>query len=176
LEASISAMNRSTIAGNQRIRPDGEGAKDGRGNRTIQIDDHLLDLLLSERDKHLRAIAGVPDGAAVNLSLVKLPESALMFPSSIGKALDLTKLRSVHAVTNDFCRLARARGFAKLRFHDLRGSHETILLDRGLPVHVVAARCGHDPAVLLRSYAKRTNKADTNAAAVIGTLSNSALR
>jgi hypothetical protein len=34
-------------------------------------------------------------------------------------------------------------------------------------VHVVAAPCGHDPAVLLRSYAKRTRKADTSAAAVI---------
>jgi hypothetical protein len=40
-----------------------------------------------------------------------------------------------------------------------------------VPVHVVAARCGHDPAVLLRSYAKRTKKADTSAAAVIGALS-----
>jgi integrase len=58
----------------------------------------------------------------------------------------------------------------KLRFHDLRGSHETALLDAGVPVHVVAARCGHDPAMLLRSYAKRTNKADTDAAAAIGKL------
>jgi hypothetical protein len=37
-------------------------------------------------------------------------------------------------------------------------------------VHVVAARGGHDPAVLLRSYAKRTKKADTNAAMGIGKL------
>jgi hypothetical protein len=43
-------------------------------------------------------------------------------------------------------------------------------------VHVVAARCGHDPAVLLRSYAKRTRKADTNAAAVISALSAGSLR
>jgi hypothetical protein len=57
----------------------------------------------------------------------------------------------------------------------LRGSHETALLDAGVPVHVVAARCGHDPAVLLRSYAKRTKKADTSAAAVIGTLSKGVL-
>jgi hypothetical protein len=39
----------------------------------------------------------------------------------------------------------------------------------------VAARCGHDPAVLLRVYAKRTKKADTSAAEVIGALSKSAL-
>ena len=40
----------------------------------------------------------------------------------------------------------------------------------GVPVHVVAARCGHDPATLLRSYAKRTRKADTIAASVIGSI------
>ena len=70
----------------------------------------------------------------------------------------------------------RKLGFPELRFHDLRGSHETLLLDAGVPVHVVAARCGHDPAVLLRSYAKRTKKADTNAAAVISALSRGVLK
>ena len=40
----------------------------------------------------------------------------------------------------------------------------------------LAARCGHDPAVLLRSYAKRTRKADTSAAAVIGALAKNVLR
>ena len=50
------------------------------------------------------------------------------------------------------------------------GTHETLLLERGVPVHVVAARCGHDPAVLLRNYAKRTRKADTSAASVIGSI------
>ena len=54
----------------------------------------------------------------------------------------------------------------KLRFHDLRGTHSTLLLDHGVPPHVVAARCGQDPATLLRSYAKRTRKADMNAASV----------
>jgi integrase len=59
--------------------------------------------------------------------------------------------------------------------HDLRGTHETLLLDAGVPVHVVAARCGHDPAVLLRTYAKRTRKADVSAAAIIGALSKGIL-
>jgi integrase len=72
-------------------------------------------------------------------------------------------------------RKAAKLGFRGLRLHDLRGTHETLLLDAGVPVHVVAARCGHDPAVLLRSYAKRTRKADTSAAAVIGALSRGTL-
>jgi integrase len=141
--------------------------------RTIQIDDALIAILLSERDKHLRLAAGVPDSAAVDLSLIKLPEDALMFPSLVGE-IDFTRLRDAHAVTRMFEKHAR-KDFPKLRFHDLRGSHETALLDDGVPVHVVAARCGHDPAVLLRSYAKRTRKADASAARAIASMSKGLL-
>jgi hypothetical protein len=49
------------------------------------------------------------------------------------------------------------------------------LLDAGVPVHTVAARCGHDAAVLLRNYARRTQKGDTTAADVIASLSKGAL-
>ena len=46
-----------------------------------------------------------------------------------------------------------------------------MLLDAGVPVHVVAARIGDDPATLLRICAKRTKKADKSAADVIAALS-----
>jgi integrase len=150
-------------------------ARTKRGTRTITIDDDLIALLLAEREKHLRLAAGAPDGAEVDLSLVRMPEDALIFPSPAGVTLDLTRPRDPHAVTRGFVKRARKLGFGNLRFHDLRGSHETALLDRGVPVHVVAARCGHDPAVLLRAYAKRTRKADASAAAVIGALSRNIL-
>ena len=149
--------------------------KTRRGVRTIAIDEDLIALLLVEREKHLRLMAGVPDMGDVDLSLVRMPEGALIFPSPTGAKFDFTKPRDPHAVTCGFVFRARKLGFAKLRLHDLRGSHETALLDRGVPVHVVAARCGHDPAVLLRNYAKRTKKADTSAAAVIGELTQSIL-
>ena len=142
--------------------------------RTIQVDDALVRLLLWVRDRHLRIVAGVPDGVAVDLSLIKLPEGALMFPSLYRREIDFTKLRQAKAVSKDFEKRAR-KTFPGLCFHDLRGSHETALLDSGVPVHVVAARCGHDPATLLRSYAKRTRKADTSAANVIGAMSAAAL-
>jgi integrase len=142
-----------------------KGPKTERGKRTITIDDDLYALLLAERERHLRIIAGVPDGVVVDLSLVKLPADALMFPSP---GDDLAKLRHPRAVTKEFALRAKALGFPGLRFRDLRGTHETLLLDKGVSVHVVAARCGHDPSVMLRSYAKRTRKADTSAAALIG--------
>jgi integrase len=147
-----------------------KGPKTERGKRTITIDDDLIALFVAERERHLRMAAGVPDGISVNLSLVKLPAGALIFPSPG----DLTKFRHPRAVTKEFAQMVRALGFAKLRFHDLRGTHETMLLDRGVPAHVVAARCGHDPAVMLRSYAKRTRKADVSAA-VIGAIAKGIL-
>ncbi|MFL9827197.1 tyrosine-type recombinase/integrase [Rhodoplanes sp. SY1] len=151
--------------------------KTARGRRTITIDENLVALLRRERDHHLRIVAGVPDGATVDLSLVPLPEDALMFPNppTKGESFSFRRPRAPDAVTQEFTRKAAALGFPGLRLHDLRGTHETMLLDAGVPVHVVAARCGHDPAVLLRIYAKRTRKADTSAAAVIAALSRTTL-
>ena len=81
-------------------------------------------------------------------------------PPARGEQFSFTKPRKPRQFSFNFKRRAKALGFAKLKFHDLRGTHETLLLDAGVPVHVVAARCGHDPAVLLRNYAKTTKKAD----------------
>jgi integrase len=145
--------------------------KTARGVRTLQIDDRLCELLRQERERHLRLLAGVPDGASVDLSLVRLPKEALCFPA-IGASL--TALRSPHSIYDMFVKRAERLGFA-MRFHDLRGTHSTILLDKGVPVHVVAKRVGDDPATLLRFYAKRTKKADTSAANVIGTLTRGVL-
>jgi len=96
-------------------------------------------------------------------------------PPSGNEPFSFTKLRSPKDVTDRFRIVAAKLGFKGLQLHDLRGTHETLLLDAGLPVHVVAARCGHDPAILLRSYAKRTRKADRSAAGVIGALSRGVL-
>jgi integrase len=147
--------------------------KTARGRRTITIDDSLVGLFRNVQEKYLRMTAGVPDGAAVDLSLVKLPEDALIFPAPDGD--DLASPRHPDAISKQFRGHADKLGLPDFRFHDLRGSHETILLDGGMPVHVVAARCGHDPAVLLRIYAKRTKKSDHSAAEVIGRLTKTVL-
>lgn len=140
--------------------------KTKRGFRTFQIDQSLVNLLRMERARALRLVAGIPDGAEVDLSLIGLPDGALCFPA-VG--VDLTAIRSPDGVTTDFSSRARQL-FKGVSLHDLRASHETALLDRGVPIHVVAKRCGHDPATLLRRYARRTKKADAAAADAIGTL------
>ena len=47
-----------------------KGPKKEKHKRTITIDDDLLALLLSARDRLLRLKAGIPDGVAVDLSPV----------------------------------------------------------------------------------------------------------
>ena len=151
--------------------------KSARSTRTIDIDDALLALLLSLRDRHLRIAAGVPEGVQVDLSLVRLPEGALMFPAPPQGQQDFsfTAFRHPGNITKQFAKHAKRLGFPGLRFHDLRGSIATLLLDAGEPVHKVASRLGHDPATLLRSYAKRTQGGDASAAAVIGNMLKGAL-
>jgi integrase len=135
--------------------------KSARGRRTIAIDAGLVERLRSYRDQIRRLHAGVPDGAAVDLSLVKLPDGCLLFPG--GDLSDLTRLRNDRSVSKIFRLHARRLG-VDIKFHGIRASHLTILLDAGQPVHVVAARAGHDPVTLLRSYARWTGKADAKVA------------
>jgi integrase len=137
--------------------------KTKRGLRSVAIDDNLIGLLRAERDAHARLIAGVPDGSPVDLSLVRLPDEALIFPSP-ASPFDLTQPRDPRAVTRGFVRRAHQLGF-KLRLHDLRGSHATQLLRRSMPIDVVARRLGHDPAVMMRSPMPRCCRATTRSRA-----------
>ena len=57
-------------------------------------------MLVAERERYLRIVAGVPDGTEVDLSLVKLPPDALMFPGETS----LTKPRHPNAVSKEFHR------------------------------------------------------------------------
>jgi integrase len=127
------------------------------GVRTITIDAGLVALLRAERDRHLRIAAGIPDGAGANLSLLKLPQGALCFPSP---GANLCKLRDPDAVTAAFMGKAAELGFSDLRLHDLRHTHGSRLIAAGLPVPAVAARLGHTAEVLLRCYAHEIKDAE----------------
>jgi len=97
-------------------------------------------------------------------------------PPAPGESFALSALRNPRNSTKEFVRKATALGFSGLRLHDLRGTHETHLLDRGMSPAAVAQRCGHDPATMLRSYATRTRQADARAAEIIGMLSKGVLK
>jgi integrase len=153
--------------------------KTKRGLRTIELDDSTIIMLMREKARCQRIMAGVPDGVEVDLSLIKLPVRALVFPAppEPGANCDFTKPRNPRNFSKEFARKADLLGFGRIRFHDLRGIHSTALLDAGIPVHTVAQRIGDDPAVLLRNYAKRKRsmKADASVASAIAALASSFL-
>jgi integrase len=154
--------------------------KTWRGLRTVALDDGSVSLLLKGRDTHLRLRAGVPDGVDVDLSLVRLPDDALMFPNppGAGKDFSFTEPRDPHTFSKQFKKRAVRIGFSDFRYHHLRGTHATLLLDRGVPMHTVAERIGDDPSVLLKNYAKRKREqtADSSVSAVISALAAGFLR
>jgi integrase len=147
--------------------------KTERGKRTVDIDAATAELLLAERSRQQQLMAGIPDGVDVNLSMIKLPEGALVFPADLTAASPtFTKTRIPRDTSKNLRRIARKLGFARMRFHNLRHSHSTILLDAGVPLHRVAARIGDDPATLLRTYAQLTkakNDKMTDAVNMLGT-------
>jgi integrase len=145
-----------------------KGPKTKRGNRVIAIDTGLLEILRVEYARHLRIKAGVPDGAQVSLDFVRLPADALVFPSLV-LPFDFTRLRSPSATTDFFVRRATALGFP-IRLHDLRHTHGTILLRKGVPIPDVAGRLGHSPHELLKTYAHCLPDGDKQAADIMATI------
>lgn len=55
--------------------------------------------------------------------------------------------------SDEFHRLRGAAGLRRIKLHGLRNTSVSLMLDRGMPVHIVAAWHGHDPAVSLAVYA-----------------------
>jgi integrase len=135
--------------------------KTARGTRTIAVGDDLLAILRNLKETHLRLKAEVPDGADVDLGLIKLPEEALIFPAPSAER-PFTTFR--HPSTKVFAQRARKIGFPRLRFHDLRGTAITRMLTDGIPPHIVAKRHGHDTATMMRAYAKHIPNDDREAA------------
>src|SRR5262249_46785235 len=86
---------------------------------------------------------------------------------------DFARIRNARGLTKATRERFRKLDFAGLRFHDLRVTHATALLDAGVPVHTVAQRIGNRPDILLRRYAKRASAADERTKGVLATLARS---
>lgn len=65
-------------------------------------------------------------------------------------------------------RAMKAAGVPVIRVHDIRHTSVTVMLEAGVPLHVVAQWHGHDPAMMLRVYAHATpNSLGLAAAAMV---------
>lgn len=101
------------------------------GRRTIDISGSALDALRSHQERNKR------DGGDTCLVFAR-PDGDLLHPEYVSRTFD---------------RLVAKHGLTRIRFHDLRHTHATLLLMSGIPVKVVSERLGHaSPGFTLNVY------------------------
>ncbi|MBM3152460.1 MAG: site-specific integrase [Chloroflexi bacterium] len=92
-------------------------------------------------------------------------ENELIFSSTIGTFLDPSR------VSKDFKRLLKKVGLPAIRFHDLRHTSISFLLDMGTPLNTVQRRAGHSkPSVTADIYGHAMARTQDEAAEKIDEL------
>jgi integrase len=120
------------------------------GRRTIQLGEGTLQALREHREQQQlrRVFAGQ-----------RWQDNDLIFPSKIGTPLDASNLRL------DFNRVIEKAGIPKVRFHDLRHTAASLMLNNGIPVIVVSKILGHSkPSITLDTYGHLYNEMQGGAA------------
>jgi integrase len=92
-------------------------------------------------------------------------ENDLIFPSGIGTPMDPSNLRL------DFNRVLERAGVPKVRFHDLRHTAASLMLNNGIPVIVVSKILGHSkPSITLDIYGHLYNEMQVEASRLMDEL------
>lgn len=125
--------------------------------REVDAEHTVVEVLNSKSDKS-RFVSCTPEMKAIIEALRVLPrmdEDNRLFPLSL-----TTLKRSLTA-------LWKATGLNDVRLHDLRRSHATILMGKGIDPRTIAGRLGHSgTAMLAKHYA--VDRGDKEAAAAFG--------
>lgn len=128
-------LNAQTLTVNRsRLRVDGEirekEPKTEPGRRTIELDQATVDALIGW---DAQVTAEQIEGGNEN------PDGWVWIHDDDGHAIDPT------GITRSFNRLVEGfKNVPRIRLHDLRHTHATLLLKAGVPVHVVSKRLGHE--------------------------------
>jgi len=78
---------------------------------------------------------------------VSAEDSGWVFTDADGKPVH------PHSISQTFERIGARAGVPLIRFHDVRGTHATLLIKAGVPVKVVSERLGHaNPAFTIDTY------------------------
>ena len=112
--------------------------KSKSGNRRITIGEQTLSVLQEHKTQQMKEIQ-VTGEEWENLNLI--------FPSGVGTPLTASNIRRA------FRKLIKASGLHKIRFHDLRHTAVSLMLNHGIPVLVVSKRLGHSkPSITMDVY------------------------
>jgi integrase len=101
------------------------------GKRQIKLGQVMLEQLMAHRKRQelAKTFAGI-----------RWQENDLIFPTTIGTPLDHKR------VTTEFKGLLQKAGLPDMRFHDLRHTSISLLLENGIPLNTVQKRAGHSKA------------------------------
>ncbi|MBK9179800.1 MAG: tyrosine-type recombinase/integrase [Acidimicrobiales bacterium] len=106
--------------------------------RTIDMSGTALDALRRRRESLEKAAADAGEGFDPKGLVFARPDGDPIHPEY---------------VTRTFDRLVAQHGLTRIRFHDLRQTHATLLLKAAVPVKVVSERLGHaSPGFTLNVY------------------------
>jgi integrase len=112
--------------------------KSRSGTRTIIVAKSALELLNDHKREQEIMISSAGENWH-NLDLV--------FPSSVGTPMTASNIR------RDFRKLLKASGLPKIRFHDLRHTAASLMLNHGIPVLIVSKRLSHSkPSITIDIY------------------------
>lgn len=137
LEAGVIAVERSvTHVGGERIY----GTTKNHERRDVKIDESTLAALKAWRKAQLAERLAWGDAYR--------GDEDLLFTWQDGRPV------RPDFITKEFVKSQRGFELPRLKLHELRHTHATILLRAHVPVHIVAKRLGHkDPSVTLNTYA-----------------------
>ena len=101
------------------------------GRRQIKLGKGAMAMLEAhrQRQENTRLLAGD-----------RWQEHGMIFTTGIGTYINQSK------VSQEFKRILRENGLPDIRFHDLRHTSISLLLDMGMPVNTVQSRAGHSKA------------------------------
>lgn len=112
--------------------------KSKSGTRTIMLGKQALEILGHHKEEQ-EPLINAADENWTDLDLV--------FPSGAGTPLTASNIRRA------FRKLLAASGLPKIRFHDLRHTAASLMLNHGIPVLIVSKRLGHSkPSITLDVY------------------------
>ena len=108
------------------------------GTRRIDLGRTTLEVLKEHQQNQFEEIIASEDA---------WQDHNLVFPSSIGTPLDRDNLR------RRYKKLLKKAGLPEIRFHDLRHTAASLMLNNNIPVIVVSRRLGHaQPSITLDVY------------------------
>jgi integrase len=123
------------------------------GRRSIQLGEFTLQVL---REHYKR------QGLEKVLAGDRWVENDLVFPSSVGTPIDQRNLQRTYAS------LVKKAGVQKIRFHDLRHTAASVMLNHGIPVIVVSRILGHSrPSITLDIYGHLIHDMQVEAARIM---------